>query len=312
MDYGSALETLGLEHEDQLTKDQVRRAYMRRLRLHPPERDPEGFTRLREAYELVREWIPEHSETNHVSVEDAARIQFVLRMAATERPGAAQGHDSNDALEADAGDERGDDDDDDDRDELSGGRDGDDDHDDDGHEDGDHDDDDHGDDDEHGDARDRHDLWRARRHVAGLQDQELSMSLDDLVEKILVLLVHEEVAEAANLEARYRDAIDTNKDQRASTQTTLRWALTRELLACAHRLPPPVTAALAAAICDGDPSGAVPALVQFRKRDPWRATDAHTTMSAHAPLLLAQIGNALYAPPPPAPEYVHVPEVRSR
>ncbi len=32
----------------------IRRAYLRLLRLHPPERDPDGFRRIRAAFEAVR------------------------------------------------------------------------------------------------------------------------------------------------------------------------------------------------------------------------------------------------------------------
>jgi hypothetical protein len=53
MNYRVALDLLGLDGDDTLTSDRVRRSYMRKLRLHPPERDPDGFRRLREAYELV-------------------------------------------------------------------------------------------------------------------------------------------------------------------------------------------------------------------------------------------------------------------
>ena len=57
MDVGAALEALGLTSDVELTRDRVRRAYMRRLREHPPERDPDGFQRLREAYELVMQMV---------------------------------------------------------------------------------------------------------------------------------------------------------------------------------------------------------------------------------------------------------------
>jgi hypothetical protein len=36
-----------------VTKDGLRRAYLRAVRAHPPERDPDGFQRVREAYELL-------------------------------------------------------------------------------------------------------------------------------------------------------------------------------------------------------------------------------------------------------------------
>ncbi|MDP2659676.1 MAG: DnaJ domain-containing protein [Dehalococcoidia bacterium] len=36
------------------TGDEIRRAYLEKVREHPPERDPEGFKRVREAYEHLR------------------------------------------------------------------------------------------------------------------------------------------------------------------------------------------------------------------------------------------------------------------
>jgi hypothetical protein len=43
-----------LEVEPDATPDQVRIAYHRKVREHPPERDPEGFKRVREAYDTLR------------------------------------------------------------------------------------------------------------------------------------------------------------------------------------------------------------------------------------------------------------------
>lgn len=44
--------TLGVEPD--ATGAEIRRAYLEKVREHPPERDPEGFKRVREAYEHLR------------------------------------------------------------------------------------------------------------------------------------------------------------------------------------------------------------------------------------------------------------------
>ena len=51
-DVSSPYSILGVEPE--ATPAQVRVAYYRLVREHPPERDPEGFKRIREAYETLR------------------------------------------------------------------------------------------------------------------------------------------------------------------------------------------------------------------------------------------------------------------
>src|SRR5512138_1512464 len=35
--------------------DQIRRGYLRAVRAHPPERDADGFRRVRDAYELLKD-----------------------------------------------------------------------------------------------------------------------------------------------------------------------------------------------------------------------------------------------------------------
>lgn len=52
LDAADPFEVLGVAGDaDDAT---IRRAYLRLLRMHPPERDPDGFRRLRAAYEAVR------------------------------------------------------------------------------------------------------------------------------------------------------------------------------------------------------------------------------------------------------------------
>ncbi len=43
-----------LEVERSATAAEVRLAYLQQVRAHPPERDPEGFKRVREAYDVLR------------------------------------------------------------------------------------------------------------------------------------------------------------------------------------------------------------------------------------------------------------------
>jgi hypothetical protein len=69
VDFAEALRVLGLDDADgELTKERIRRTYLRKLKEHPPERDPDGFVRLREAYELLRD----------VAGEERPALRFVL------------------------------------------------------------------------------------------------------------------------------------------------------------------------------------------------------------------------------------------
>ena len=50
MNLREAQDLLGVDPRDDA--DKVRRAYLRKVKKHKPERDPEGFQRVREAYDL--------------------------------------------------------------------------------------------------------------------------------------------------------------------------------------------------------------------------------------------------------------------
>jgi hypothetical protein len=50
-----AFAELGIDRD--ATADQARRAYLKLLKVRKPETDPQGFMRLREAYELAKEWL---------------------------------------------------------------------------------------------------------------------------------------------------------------------------------------------------------------------------------------------------------------
>jgi hypothetical protein len=62
VDPEEALAELGLEAP--ASAEAIRRAYLRAVREHPPERDADGFRRVREAYDLLRQapwrWIGKH------------------------------------------------------------------------------------------------------------------------------------------------------------------------------------------------------------------------------------------------------------
>lgn len=55
MDRDEALELLGITID--VEEDVARRAYLKAIRQHPPEEDPAGFQRLREAYDTVRVYL---------------------------------------------------------------------------------------------------------------------------------------------------------------------------------------------------------------------------------------------------------------
>jgi hypothetical protein len=78
-----ALELLGLPRGEPVTHDRLRRAYLRRLRAHPPERDPEGFRRLREAFEQLEPWARLH---DHMHAADARPEQSAAPAHGSDEP----------------------------------------------------------------------------------------------------------------------------------------------------------------------------------------------------------------------------------
>ncbi len=54
--------------------NQIKRAYFQAVRVHPPERDPEGFQRIRKAYERIR------------TAEDRAQTDLFLLQPPPETP----------------------------------------------------------------------------------------------------------------------------------------------------------------------------------------------------------------------------------
>ncbi len=61
MTFEEALRNLGIDAS--ATPDDIRRAYLRGIKVRKPETDPEGFRRLREAYELLTSTLARQEET---------------------------------------------------------------------------------------------------------------------------------------------------------------------------------------------------------------------------------------------------------
>ena len=45
-----------LKVSEKASFDQIRKAYLMQVRLSPPEKDPEGFKKIRKAYELLKDY----------------------------------------------------------------------------------------------------------------------------------------------------------------------------------------------------------------------------------------------------------------
>lgn len=67
--FDEALDVLGIDAS--VDEKGARRAYFRAVKAHPPERDPAGFERVREAYELIRSELPYRGAANAWRVEQA-------------------------------------------------------------------------------------------------------------------------------------------------------------------------------------------------------------------------------------------------
>jgi hypothetical protein len=79
MDRAAALDVLGLTQDPELARDagQLRRAYLRAIKKHKPERDPDGFRRVRDAYELL----------SRASFDDGTELDVTLRTPARQAEG---------------------------------------------------------------------------------------------------------------------------------------------------------------------------------------------------------------------------------
>jgi hypothetical protein len=81
-----ALEVLGLQGSPAETE--VRRAYLRKVKEHPPERDPEGFRRVREAYDFLKRnpwaYAPPVNAPSEAANVELAHTSAVSETAASE------------------------------------------------------------------------------------------------------------------------------------------------------------------------------------------------------------------------------------
>ena len=71
--------------------EEIKKAYLAKVRLHPPDRDPAAFQRIRAAYEKVRsEKERLRHELFHVGLSDPqAIVEHALRGKQSKRPDAA-------------------------------------------------------------------------------------------------------------------------------------------------------------------------------------------------------------------------------
>jgi curved DNA-binding protein CbpA len=74
---------LGVERT--ATEAEIKQAYFRLIREHPPERDPEGFKRIRAAYEKLRAG-GERAETDLFLIEEQGELNLIQKDSAEPPP----------------------------------------------------------------------------------------------------------------------------------------------------------------------------------------------------------------------------------
>ena len=70
----SPYQILGVDRD--ATEAQVKAAYFAKVRQHPPERDPEGFKRIRAAYEQLKA-SKDRAETDLFLIDEPSRAQVL-------------------------------------------------------------------------------------------------------------------------------------------------------------------------------------------------------------------------------------------
>jgi hypothetical protein len=94
MDATGALSELGLTVPT--SAEAIRRAYLRSVRAHPPERDPEGFRRVRDAYELLKDspWLWTELSLREPDDDDDVDDNVATAMARIEEIAPTNRHDA--------------------------------------------------------------------------------------------------------------------------------------------------------------------------------------------------------------------------
>lgn len=276
MDRRDALQLLGLAPDEPLTHDRLRRAYLRRLRVHPPERDPDGFRRLRAAFEML---------------EQTARMEaFLAQLPREPLPSDGRGADEPVSLaanvrgdKADVREARDEHDEHDERDDKAS---------------------------EHR-ARDEHDDKADEHHeVPGEPDDEPDDEADDeaddeyddepgepgelrslteVTDEIIACLERDQLDAARDLCDHWnRSALDDHRV--VSPYIAQRWALVREVLEVAPALSSSLRRALAHSIARDDMLPARRAAQAFALDDPEGAHDLVKHLAKRAPSLHSAVG----------------------
>jgi len=272
--FRDALEVMGLEDVEAMTPDQLRRAYLRRLRLHPPERDPDGFARLRAGFELLQRAVASRAALaaaglRLVETDDGLGVvpeDEAAWSAAVEEVEAAADEAAPDPPPEPAADD----------DIRAEGDDG------------------AADEDVRAEAEP--DAADGEPAVDGVPPLD-EMTMAELVDLLVELLQERAVDEAVDLERAWREEHDGDDCLRVDQHDSMRWLLARELVGVAGELPPPVLGALADGLAAGDLGTARARLEGFKSRASWASASASALLERRAPTIFPFVRGTLAAPP---------------
>jgi hypothetical protein len=266
MDYRTALELLGLDASEELTRDRLRRTYLRRLRDYPPERDPEGFRRLREAFERLEPMVRDVALPVEIlrlprafeppmttSIAEAPNSPIAAAPFAPPGPIAPLTPEAPAPVEATTPPA----------------------------------------------APEppqfvvmAEQATESPEHLAEPGEPPEDMTLDALVDQLLEMLERGSVTPASELAERWRErSIDDHRMTGAGTAR--RWALTRDLLGVAVVLPSSILRALAHAIAANDFDTARPVLELYRMHNPDSARDLDRHLFKRAKTIYQLVGGVL-------------------